>query len=87
MFSRAQNKRQKERGVDRTYKVVGRVPYRSLYAANQQHMDLLLAELVYRGMGGEQAASLGYRMRVASLKELEKDKKSFRAKTPVNFSL
>ena len=34
-MSRVQNKYQKERGADHTYKVVGRVPYKLLYASVQ----------------------------------------------------
>jgi len=50
----------------RKKKVAGRIPYRSLYAHNAQHMDLLHAELVHRGLGDDQVASLGYQKRIAN---------------------
>ena len=86
LLERAPNKRQRERGVDRTYLVVGRIPYKVLRATIPEHMDLLQAELVHRGADPANIPA-GCRDRIKMLKELENDKKSFRAKTPVNFEL
>ena len=86
LLERAPNKRQRERGVDRTYLVVGRIPYKVLRATIPEHMDPLQAELVHRGADPANIPA-GCRDRIKMLKELENDKKSFRAKTPVNFEL
>jgi hypothetical protein len=86
LLERAPNKRQRERGVDRTYLVVGRIPYKALRATIPNHMNLLRAELVHRGADPATIPN-GCRDRIKMLKELENDKKSFRAKTTVNFEL
>ena len=86
MISRAQNKRQKERGVDRTYLVVGRIPYKSLRAGVPDHMNFLHTELVHRRTDAADIPA-GFRERIKMLKEMEKDNKSFRAQTQVNFEL
>ena len=86
MISRAQNKRQKERGVDRTYLVVGRIPYKSLRAGVPEHMNFLHTELVHRRTDAADIPA-GFRERIKMLKKMEKDNKSFRAQTQVNFEL
>mgnify|MGYP006965230816 CR=1 FL=1 len=86
LLSRAPNKRQKERGVDRTYLVVGRIPYKSLRAIVSEHMHFLHAELAHRGTDAADIPT-GFRERIKMLKEMENDVKSFRAQTQVNFEL
>jgi hypothetical protein len=66
--ARRQNKREKERGVDKTFRMAGYIPYKETKAAH--HTEQLREEVKTR-IEGDGAFDGGYKRVVAKLKELE----------------
>lgn len=66
--SRRKNKRESERGVDRTFRMAGYIPYKKTWA--QFHMEQLRAEVNARIEGDGDFVG-GYQVVVKKLKELE----------------